>query len=437
VSTTPPRLTRRAWLKHSVGLGLGIATLTACSGGSSGTSAKPKELILWYEAALPFGSLLPDLAQQYNATNPVVPVAAQQQVELGLKLPVVIGAHDAPHLVIYKRSQAWPLASRNATFPLSELSQRDGVSGTIFQPLAWSGAQHANHTWGMPLTIDALILLYNKKLFTNVGLDASHAPITWDDMNAACQALHLVKNNQTEQDGFYAHQDVPLYVWLWMTGGDVLTPDGKAPAFDTPEGQKALQFVIDNVAANGGVQALRDLQVYKAFNEGEQSLFTKGFLGMIAGNSTLVSRVGRSQVAPQVGAAPLPHPADGTATTLADGYYIFSPINSSNPHPEGSWQFMRWLSTTREAQTKLATLGVVPALTAAQQDAAIASALGVQALLTSLNGARYEQDIQGFQEVDAGLEQNMQQAVAGKMSRDQALKDSADRGLKVLKLYSQ
>ena len=54
-----------------------------------------------------------------------------------------------------------------------------------------------------------------------------------------------------------------------------------------------------------------------------------------------------------------------------------------------------------------------------------------------MNDARYPQDAPGLQEVEAGLDQDVQQAVAGKMTRDQALHDASQRAVNVLKVYGQ
>lgn len=421
-----------------LGAALGALTLAACSGQAAGRGKNGEPLlILWYEADAPFQSILPDLVKQYNDTKPAVRVLAQEQVQLSLKLPVVIGARDAPDLVIYRHSQAFPLASRGAAFPVTDFAKRDGITGDAFDPVAWGGGQRDGKVWGMPITVDATMLLYNRKMFSDAGLDPARPPATWDELNAACKALSVLKGNQLQQTGFFAYRDVPFSLWLWMTGAEVLTPDGKAPAFDNAAGQKTMQFLIDNAAANGGLDNMVGLQLSTAFAEGEPGMFTRGKLAMYAGTFGTVQRVSRSAIAPQLGTALLPHPADGKSVTLADGYYVFSPVNTPDPRPEGAWDFMKWLSTDRGAQTQLAKMSAVPALRSAQQDVTVASLPGVQTTLQALKDARYPLDAPGLQEVEAGLDQDVQQAVSGKMTRDQALRDATQRAVNVLKVYGQ
>jgi multiple sugar transport system substrate-binding protein len=432
------RLSRRALLHRAARTltTVSVAGLCLPACGTGGSSKKSPQLILWYEVAAPFSLALPDLVKAYNSTAPAVRVQDQEQVQLGLKLPVVIGAHDAPDLVIYARSQAWPLAKASGTFNVTDYAKRDEIGGSLFNSVAWSGAQHQDKLWGLPLTIDTTLLLYNKKLFTAAGLDPGHAPSTWDELNAASKTLSTFKGGLLTQAGFFAHRDVPFSEWLWMLGADLLTPDGKAPAFDNAAGLQVMRYILDDVNANGGAQALGNFQFANAFSDGEPGLFTKERLCMFASTYGTVFQMSKSAMGPNLAVGLLPHPSNGKVASRADGFYVFSPVNTPDPHPDGAWQFMKWLSTNAEAQKGLSGSYVVPALLSVQTDPAVANKPGVATLIEAMRSARFDQDFAGAQEVEAGLDLNVQDMVAGKMTPEQALKDGADRAVKVLHTYT-
>ena len=89
--------------------------------------------------------------------------------------------------------------------------------------------------YGVPALIDNLAIIYNKDLFDAAGVDYPTADWTWDDFRAAAKAL---TDPAKKQFGFAfpasADEDT---VWhydamLWEAGGDILTPDNSAAAFN-------------------------------------------------------------------------------------------------------------------------------------------------------------------------------------------------------------
>ena len=120
--------------------------------------------------------------------------------------------------------------------------------------------------------MDNLALVYNKKLFQQAGIPSPTANWTWDDFRAAAKKL---TDPAKKQFGWaYVNDGSEDTVWrfdalLWQAGGEILTPDGKHAAFNSPAGVKAAQLLQQ--------MAVQDHSVYLDSGNGQYpNLFNSG-----------------------------------------------------------------------------------------------------------------------------------------------------------------
>ena len=421
-----PRLSRRALLLA------GSALALAGCGGASSQGNGGASLTVWYETGLPIAPALQAAVARYNATRPAVPAVAEPQPDLSVKLLVVIGAHDAPDVVIYPRSRAWPLASRGAAFPLTDFARRDGITGAAFSPGAWAGGTANGQLWGLPIGADADILAYNAKLLAAAGVQP--APY-WSSsaFEAACAALvrRDAKQHLTQTGAVLARQ-VPFPVWLWQQGADVLTTDGKAPAFDGPAGLKAIQWLLADQQTNGGAPEIGRLVSLTTLTEGVTGVFTHEKLGMLPTNYAGFVRLKRQSPSLPLRLATLPTLDGGRPSTMLDVVYAFSPQQSANPHPEGTWQFLKWLATDVDTQLKLFAAGSMPTLLAAQRHPAVSGDADAKVMLAALQVARNPQDFPAAPQVAAALDVAVQPALDGRATPQHALDDARAQAERLL-----
>lgn len=101
--------------------------------------------------------------------------------------------------------------------------------------------------YSMPFMVGgARVLYYNKDLLAQAGVD--EAPTTWDDFVDASEKLvdaGITPLVQSWGDPAGGVLNDTFYEFLWQAGGDVLTEDGSAAAWDSPEGLKAAQFLLE------------------------------------------------------------------------------------------------------------------------------------------------------------------------------------------------
>lgn len=100
----------------------------------------------------------------------------------------------------------------------------------------------------IPEGVQPAVFTYNKKLFTEAGLDPAKPPRTWDEFYAAGEKLTKRDSSGTiKQAGVQFDDWLPLVNPLLQLGGSLVKRDGgKVTAnFKSAEMEKAFQFFID------------------------------------------------------------------------------------------------------------------------------------------------------------------------------------------------
>ncbi len=125
---------------------------------------------------------------------------------------------------------------------LAELSD---VDDTNFAPELVEAFQHDGAQYGLPESFSNVVLFYNKDLFAKAGVDEPTADWTWADEQAAAEEL-----TDKGKGVFGDYQPVTFhefYKTLAQAGGTFLDEDGSAAAFNSPEGVKAAQWLVDKM----------------------------------------------------------------------------------------------------------------------------------------------------------------------------------------------
>ena len=140
-------------------------------------------------------------------------------------------------------------------------------------------AGYEDGLYALPFTAEASVLLYNKGLFEQAGLDPEQPPTTWQEIYDAAVAINALGNDTY---GFYfsgscagcnAFTYLPL---IWASGGDVLSEDGTEATIDSdPTVRAALEFykqLWDEGLVPPGAQADTVTDFLNAFTVGNIGL---------------------------------------------------------------------------------------------------------------------------------------------------------------------
>jgi multiple sugar transport system substrate-binding protein len=130
--------------------------------------------------------------------------------------------------------------------PLDGLVKLDPTTLKNFEPITIYDGQR----FGVPVNAGIGAMCYNLELFEKSGLDPGKLPVTWDDLVAAAEKMTDASQNQwglelSNQPGFGTAQ--AFWSFMVSAGADLVTPDGKASAFNSEAGLNALTFFADAV----------------------------------------------------------------------------------------------------------------------------------------------------------------------------------------------
>ena len=126
-------------------------------------------------------------------------------------------------------------AANGALLDLTPYMQKEPEVAKLYNPDYLSGFVYEKKNYVIPFYIAKTLLYYNKNMFKEAGL--AGPPKTFDDILAFSQAMA-----KGEKTGFITLNFDWLY-WplMKMNGIELLTPDLKKPAFNTPEAAMVLE----------------------------------------------------------------------------------------------------------------------------------------------------------------------------------------------------
>ncbi|MEV4222995.1 extracellular solute-binding protein [Nonomuraea sp. NPDC049725] len=101
--------------------------------------------------------------------------------------------------------------------------------------------------YGVPNVHYGVGLVYNRKLFTEAGLDPDTPPATWAEIREAAKKIAALGPGHV---GYGEYSGGNTGGWhftqaIYGRGGSILTEDGKKAAFNSPEGKAVLQTLHD------------------------------------------------------------------------------------------------------------------------------------------------------------------------------------------------
>jgi multiple sugar transport system substrate-binding protein len=165
-----------------------------------------------------------------------------------------------------------------------------------FFPAANNIGKYKGKLHGMTWYIDSRMPLYRKDLLAEVGAptDRARMPKTWDQFRDVTKRMAKWEGDRIARVGFdVPKNDAKLFMQLMAQQGKVIyNPEGTKVAFDSPEGQKALQLMVDLIHRDR-IDAFQRPQL----PQGVEPLATPYIAGRY-GNSELIAAVKRSGMDP-------------------------------------------------------------------------------------------------------------------------------------------
>ena len=130
---------------------------------------------------------------------------------------------------------------------------------------------------GIPALVDNLAVVYNKTLFAKAHLPPPGPDWTWSQFQADAKKLTDPATKQFGTAYVTPGSEDTVWHWealLWEAGGQMLTPDNKKAAFDSPAGLQSLNTLR--------TMAVDDKSMYlDPTDQPTPTLFNSGKIGML------------------------------------------------------------------------------------------------------------------------------------------------------------
>ncbi len=215
----------------------------------------PIKITYWDGLGAPDNVPMGELVKMYNAENKDCVQVEEVVLDWGTlysKLPLDAKAGNLPCVATMHMPFIRQYVDLGILLPVDELVANSGIDKNDIAEVAWENTQWEGKRYALPLDMHPFGLYYNVTAFKEAGLDPDKPPTNTEEFLEAAQKLTVDKDGDGTIDqygislGYSAGG--PFRTWmslLWQQGGKVLTDDGLKAAFNTPEGEKALQFLYD------------------------------------------------------------------------------------------------------------------------------------------------------------------------------------------------
>ncbi|NTV63943.1 MAG: extracellular solute-binding protein, partial [Oscillochloris sp.] len=377
------------------------------------------------------------LADKFEQANPGTTVEIVNEPEGGA-FEALIAAGNQPDIITgsfgYMPAK---YASINALVPLEDLPGAQDLFARLDKRTV---VQDLGHNYYVPLGVDITMMIYNKDLFKEAGLDPEKPPKTWDEFISAAKAIDALParadgtdvsgtvfwNEALAWGGWYWNMLQPIYLNGNQNQCQLLNRLSTDIVFDQPECNMQAFFDFNKQAQQYAPPTMeknffsRSVGMWLQYGYSwEPNLKTAADHPMVVGED--------------VGVAPVPTPKDGdTSYTTLGGRPLM--IMKTNPDREAlAWQFVQFLMQDENNLQFIKELGYLPAISSLQSNAYFAEP-SRKPFVDMLANAVYPQPLANFDAAATAVLSVYQKAVVEDAEpADQAAKDAADQARAAIK----
>lgn len=415
-----------------------------CSGGSSQADkkkvgAKKIELEFYFPVAVggPIAKVIDSLVADFEKEQPdikVTPIFGGSYQETMTKVQTAIQGGNAPDLAVLFAVDLFTLLSMDAIEPLNRFVTDEYIDD--FYEGFMENSRVDKHIWSIPYQRSTIVLYYNKEAFKKAGLDADQPPKSWEELTEYAKKLTIKEGDKVRQWGLEIPSTGYQY-WMFQalalqTGSNIMAADGKSVSFSSPSSEEALQFYVDlgkkhKVMPEGVIEWAT---VPSDFISGKTAMMYH-----TTGNLTTVKEGAKFDF----GVAFLPANKQFGSPTGGGNLYIFKDIPEENK--EAAMKFVEFLTQPeRVAQWSMDT-GYVATRKSAYKTERLAKYVEefpqAKVSMEQLQYADSELATYNNGQVQKILNDNIQAALNGTSSVQEALKKAQEEADKILSKYAK
>jgi len=276
--------------------------------------------------------------------------------EFRKKLMVSIAGGKAPDVVRSDIIWVPELANQGV---LTNFSKEFGEEFNSYLDKVFPGPLSTNlfngDYYGIPLDTNTRVMIWNKKLFDETGLDSP--PETFAELKEVAAKLTKDTNNDGEIDqwGVAVNGSWPWHVlpWIWSNGGAVTNEEMTQASgyLNSPESIEAIEYLVD--LYQEGYMA----ETIVGGGEDTGAGYGNDHYGIIFGGPWFYSIIKGQFPEKEIDFALWPRGSNGASISVVGGENVIIPQGSKNK--ELAWEFTKFL-LKEENQIKMAEVGQIP-----------------------------------------------------------------------------
>lgn len=333
------RVSRRTLITGASALAAaaGLGTLSGCSAGSG---SEPLQFWQFYSPApqqqgdiVAQNKWFMDAISLWNKRNEqqVRPVYIPAYTDpTNTRLATAFASGEGPDIFLISPGDFLRYYNGGVLLDLAPYMTKEAIDD--FYPQALATRRVGDGIYGLPMEVEPLALIYSEAAFEKAGLSEADVPTTWDQMLDVAEKL--TTNTQSGlilETGASYFQNFTFYPWVWQGGGDVVDVKTQTMTADSPAMIGALELWGETVRSGVAPRTLPaggDLP----------SAFTAGYAGMWQNGIWQIAALKNNAPDVKWGAAPLPQPLGGTASTALGGWAWV--VNKNGRNPEAAAKFV-------------------------------------------------------------------------------------------------
>jgi putative chitobiose transport system substrate-binding protein len=407
-------------------LGLILSWVWSCTPTPSNSNSQKQEVEFWTMQLQPkFTPYFNNVISDFESTHADVKLrwVDVPWTAMESKILTAVSANTAPDLVNLNPNFASQLASRDSLLTLntrikSEIKQE-------YLPKIWEASSIDGQTFGIPWYLTTRVTLYNQDLLNQAGI--KEPPQTYEDLAKTAKIIKEKTGKYAFFIPFVAGDSAEVLESLVQMGVTLVDAQGKA-AFNTPEGKAAFSYWVNlyqqkllppEVLTQGHQQAI---QLY----QGGETVFLASsaeFLNAIATNAPTIAEktFASSQITGKTG-----------KKNVAVMNWV---IPKNTKMPDQALEFALFVTNTENQLAFAKEANVLPST-----QKAIAQYIQELEQTQNLTSVEQARKVSALQLADAevlvpamkdlnllqkAIYENLQQAMLGEKTVDQALSDAA------------
>jgi ABC-type glycerol-3-phosphate transport system substrate-binding protein len=258
------------------------------------------------------------------------------------KFLTAVAAGTGPDVAIQNRHTFAQFAAKKLYKDVTPLMATDKIKQEDFTPVQIKETSWNGKIFGLPMSTDVRYMYWNKKHFSEVGLDPAKPPTTWAELEAAADKLNK-KNSKGDYDryGFVPYGFGNSWMWLYgfINKAPAISSDQRTILCDDPKWVEALTWMVNFYdkyvgsfeMANTFGQAINSAGMGDPFSAGKVSIDASGDW-----------EVGNWMRVPDLDwdCAPMPVSPNGEKSTWSCGWSMV--MAPSTKHEKEAWELIKW-----------------------------------------------------------------------------------------------